>query len=507
MQKIWKYVPTQEFIKIDDWKPEEEDKVFKHVKRAIILPIQEVLGLEPGTADFLDSFALPKKGHNSVKIRNHMTHYLNYFEKFYDQDHELLTVYSQIKYIMDIKVKYSEDQLFFDIKRYLFNPSLMLKLRFLNDDNYCLNLTYVNKKEAALQYTNRHAKMLMKLSFMMLMALPLVNHYSYIHKKDTNFLVLKLFDEASLMFSSVDIYSKLYETAYSNISNNEKVNPIWQNQDIRGINVTTHTLASVRNIIVNIIPKYVYNMNIINMNFASIKKNIGYQITDISYEYEFRPLSSTNRDEDNNSEYDKFESYLTKFNESAYLFNKVNGKYVYDCIMKEFGPISKKEYDLYYSELAKATNSEIVHPFQEELVFYTFLDKFSDPACIRSLHRTDYVNLVICAKRYLLKKNFTILPYIVGGRILRLVTKKGLTDQIFTRMSKSEEYKLIIEKYGDNNRALIDYMHSLWATIMASDFSVIDSERKEINGKLINKGINNVQQILEEELMRFTLMI
>ena len=74
-------------------------------------------------------------------------------------------------------------------------------------------------------------------------------------------------------------------------------------------------------------------------------------------------------------------------------------------------------------------------------------------------------------------------------------------------MSKSEEYKLIIEKYGDNNRALIDYMHSLWATIMASDFSVIDSERKEINGKLINKGINNVQQILEEELMRFTLMI
>ena len=179
---------------------------------------------------------------------------------------------------MDIKVKYSEDQLFFDIKRYLFNPSLMLKLRFLNDDNYCLNLTYVNKKEAALQYTNRHAKMLMKLSFMMLMALPLVNHYSYIHKKDTNFLVLKLFDEASLMFSSVDIYSKLYETAYSNISNNEKVNPIWQNQDIRGINVTTHTLASVRNIIVNIIPKYVYNMNIINMNFASIKKNIGYQM-------------------------------------------------------------------------------------------------------------------------------------------------------------------------------------------------------------------------------------
>ena len=61
LQKIWKYVPTQEFIKIDDWKPEEEDKVFKHVKRAIILPIQEVLGLEPGTADFLDSFVLPKK--------------------------------------------------------------------------------------------------------------------------------------------------------------------------------------------------------------------------------------------------------------------------------------------------------------------------------------------------------------------------------------------------------------------------------------------------------------
>ena len=39
-------------------------------------------------------------------------------------------------------------------------------------------------------------------------------------------------------------------------------------------------------------PKYTYNLNIISFNYKSIAFNIGYQITDISYEYGFVKISA-----------------------------------------------------------------------------------------------------------------------------------------------------------------------------------------------------------------------
>jgi hypothetical protein len=111
----------------------------------------------------------------------------------------------------------------------------------------------------------------------------------------------------------VDIYNKLYETSNSNINRNRQTHGVlWDMQDIRGKNVTTHSLYSVENIILNIMPKYKYCENIVHFNYRSIVNNTGYQVTDIGYEFNFVQLSSSKRDADQNSEFDKFESYLTK---------------------------------------------------------------------------------------------------------------------------------------------------------------------------------------------------
>ena len=53
----------------------------------------------------------------------------------------------------------------------------------------------------------------------------------------------------------VDIYNKLYETAISNILRTAKRNQaIWNMQDIRGINTSIHSLQSVQNVLINIMP-------------------------------------------------------------------------------------------------------------------------------------------------------------------------------------------------------------------------------------------------------------
>ena len=73
---------------------------------------------------------------------------------------------------------------------------------------------------------------------------------------------------------------------------------------IRAKNTTTHSISAVSDIILHIMPKYTYNLNIISFNYKSIVFNIGYQVTDISYEYGFVNYSSSERDAENNSEFD-----------------------------------------------------------------------------------------------------------------------------------------------------------------------------------------------------------
>ena len=139
--------------------------------------------------------------------------------------------------------------------------------------------------------------------------IPLLCHFMYKRNitNSTEFL-LTVYDILIHLYD-VDIYNKLYETANSNVQRTAKRNSvIWGMQDIRGINTDIHSLQSVQNILINIFPKYRYDGNLVHLNYKSILRNTGFQVLDIEYEYSFISLSSSRRDEDLNSEFDKFES-------------------------------------------------------------------------------------------------------------------------------------------------------------------------------------------------------
>jgi hypothetical protein len=100
------------------------------------------------------------------------------------------------------------------------------------------------------------------------------------------------------------MFAKLYETSITNIKEKARNDEeLWNMQDIRGINVITHAQSAVRNIILNIMPKYVFSANIVSLNYVSIKFCTKFTI-DIGYEYSFISLSSSRRDEDSTSEFD-----------------------------------------------------------------------------------------------------------------------------------------------------------------------------------------------------------
>lgn len=142
------------FVKIDEWVPEPEDFVFKTVRGAIMMDVSSFFMMEPNAS--LDGFVMStKRSYNNPDMREHTIHYLNYFEKFYDREHELVTLYSKLKYFIDCEnIAYNKDAFINDLRRYFFRGNIFIKLGFMNEANYSLNLTYKNVKNPNLQYSD-----------------------------------------------------------------------------------------------------------------------------------------------------------------------------------------------------------------------------------------------------------------------------------------------------------------------------------------------------------------
>ena len=501
------YKKSSWFIPVDSWVPEEQDRIFKTTKGSLNIPIDKILGIENNN---FNTFILStKRCYNGDTMLFHTPLYLNYFEKFYDPDHELLVIMCNIKYMIDYQAGYTKEMFFSDLNRYIMSSSIMMKAHMMNDDNYMLNLDakkYRNEKNPTLQYSDKHAKLLMWMSLIVNMMIPLLTHFIYVNKiTDTNTFLLEEFhcildyiDTAM----GVNLYNKLYATAYTNISKDNKDNSgLWEIQDIRGNNITTHSLDSVNNILLNIIPKYVYTKNIIFLNYTSIRTSTTYQITGIGYEYTYVSLSASKRDLDNNSEYDKFESYLVKQNEALYLQNKVSCEKTLEFIDYEFGPFDEKEIDFYIKRL-EDDNHEVVNRFQQGLIFNLFYKYFGDPITLYAINKRDYVKLMIAAKKILLAYNMVILPYIVSSKVERIQPRKCINKKELLKIEASKYYDQIRNKYNQNDK-IEKYILSIISTILVSDFTIIDYHDKSIDGK----AIVNLPDIIGEEIMMYVSLI
>lgn len=483
---VFERIVGQQIILVDDWIPEPEDFVFKQVKGAIVLPVSSFYNINDDTSRNLDYFVLStKRCYNSDDVRNHFIHYMNYFEKFYDTDHELVMIYSKLKFLMDYEPSYSLDAFEYDLKQYILSGIIFHKIRRMNIDNFQLNLSYRNNKNPGLQYTDKHGAILMEISLLMVLLIPLLTHYIYVKKIDSSkikYFLLKIFENIFNIYET-DIINKLYETAISTVSKNRDAHPIlWNMQNIRSRNTTTHSMMTVANIILQIMPKYAYNQHIIHFNYKSILKNLSYQVIDIMYEFSLISLSSYKRDEDNNSEFDKFEAHLTKQDESLYIQNKVNCKETMKAIEMQYGPYDPNEIEFYRKELSK-DGRHVINNFQMNLVFSLFYKYFGDPVSIKAINQTDYIKLIISARRALEACNMVILPYIVSGKMVRLVNRTNINKKELTKLKASKYYPLIQDKY--RNEKIEKTILSMIATILSSKIQIIDPYDAELNGKLI----------------------
>ena len=517
-------------IPIDQWTPErKEDIIFSHIRGAIIAPIHTFFGISnDDTANMMiDYFYVTSKrcynsdtkvkedGKVNLGFRDHCTKYLNYFEKYYDKELQLLGLYARLKYMIDCEDKYTLNMFFNDLWKDFINPNATYTSQYLNYcldkmnlEQYNLELNYKNSKSPVLEYSDYHAKILMKISVMQNMMIPLLTHFitkKKIEQSQIKNILLQAFDmlfQISNKIYNVDLASKIYETTTSNVIKNISNNTtLWDMQTIRARNSTTHSIETVENIIMQIMPKYVYDENIIHFNYNAINRDIKFKVTDVPYEYGFIVLSSSIRDEDNNSECDKFEAHSSKINEALMIQTLVNCKSTMDRIELKYGPFEEAEIKFYYHQLCK-NGKFTVNSLQKILVTYLFAKEFDDPQSAKIINIRQYIILIIAAKRLLASYHMFQLPYMIGGRINRVVVRKNINKKELQKIESSKYYPMIHAKYN-NEKIEQEILLTLISQILSSEFQTIDYYNPELNAI----PINIIPDVVSEEICKFVMLI
>lgn len=495
---------------VDRWVPNQEDIIFRGLRgKQIMAPLAKILTNDDEAMLMFDSFILSvKKCYSSEEKVDHFTQYLNYFEKYYDPDHELLAIYARMKFMIDTDDAglYTKQQFMADIKRDILFSTFARKVKAMNEDNFIIHIKRNKKDGNVLQYSNRHLSALMEIGLFQIILIPLLTHYAYMKKIQNIDAYLMEFYEILIidMHPDIDILTKLSETANSRIIQDMSKNSgSWDKQYIRSKNKFTYNIEIVWAIISQIIPKAIYEMNILNLIYVSIKGNITNKIIRAKYEYSFNQLSSDRNegdDDDDNSEFDKFESHLSKKNEALLMHNQVNFHSTMKQIEERFGPFSKEEIEYYKVELSKGRKSPIV-PHQKILVCYLFYKWFGDPSALGSIDLTSYIKLIIAAKRILAANNLHTMEAILSGKFVKVIKRVNMNKKELQKITSSSTYEAVAAIY--HNEKITNLLIAMLATIVSSKFQIIDFENKE------NTGLPFVpqQELLNEEFLIYASLI
>lgn len=219
----------------------------------------------------------------------------------------------------------------------------------------------------------------------------------------------------------------------------------------------------------------------------------------IKYEFNYTLLSSSNRDEDFNSDFDKYESYLVRQDESLYLQSKCNSQETMNTIENIFGPFDYKEVN-YFLQKLQEDGSQIINGFQKQLIFNLFYKYFGDPVSIKAINNIDYIKLMLAARKMLESYNMVILPYIISSKVVRVPKRKNINKKELLKITSSPLWKQIQDKY--RNEKIEEEILGQIGVILSAEFKIIDFYDDSLDGKIIDC----ISDIVTEEYLMYVLL-
>ena len=485
-------VPNKEIILVDKWKPEPKDNIVTYDGKLIIVPFDKIFNRD----SILNVFIIKKESYvNKLKL---ITHYINYFIKFYDTDNELLLAYAKLKYFIDNK-----DKPFKKVNNFikflygiLFTDTMKEKIIRLVEDNYYIELSNKNDKKKyneSLEITNDHAKIMMMISISIKLMVPVVFQYINVYnvKKETEYIYTFYKDLFDMYSTDINIFNKLMITVTAKLNKNVSNNRLmWEQQEIFGLDpLLALNILLKKNIITETMFKYVFNKNIVNYNSTILERQL-YFIIKKDYKCNLIELSSDKSGEDGLSGLDKFEMNSNKIDESLIILSEINIKRTIKNIRKQIGVEIDKDEITFYKKCHK------INKFHVQLIHYFYAKYFGGYRDLHLITRKQYLTLLILLKRRLQIQGSVYLPQVLSGNIEgRLNTRTIQNTKFLNKLEETSIYQSLIK---DKYYILVDLKKSniilnLLSTILNSTFTIVDfdhidklGEKLEINHDIIS---------------------
>ena len=480
VQAVDDWFPLYEYTDKGDkiivgWNIPEEDKVLKVVNKNIIIDFDKIFDVKPT----LNTFYLRYKDSYISKLWL-ITHYINYFIKYYDHDNELLLNYLYMKYNLDVgKRRRSRKEFIHLLYTTLITPSIYDKVKQMVEDNYRIDLAQTNteniKYSESLEFTNTHAKLLLLISIIIKIMIPIILHYItlYKDKKEIHFLskyykpIFDIVEERE----HVNLYGKLFNSINVKVNLSETKNKIiWDKYEVEQEDTATYTEELLdKNIIVDNIFKYLFVKNIIAFNSVIIDTQLDFFVIK-NLNINMREIS-TEKDSEGLSSLDKLEMNITKIDESLIVLSKINIKQAIKSIKKKLNIEIPDEEVAFYKKYLKIT------PIGKSLIFYYYAKYFDGYRDLNSINIDQYIKLMILMKRTLQIRGDVWMPQIISAGISGKINARTIHNaKLIEKIQNSELYQDLVQtKYSTlQSMGKSDVIIGLLSTLLNTQFTYCD---------------------------------
>lgn len=499
--------------RVDEWIPSKEDSIVKYDGKLVIVPFDTIF--KNTKIGILNAFNILKDSY--VSRLDIVTHYINYFIKFYDEDNELMLAYLKLKAMADNKDQHITIQVFIQfVYNVLLSESMRKKIVDMVEDNYYIDVSSDDGKKynESLEFTEEHAKILMQMSTAMKLMIPIMFHYinkiKYSKEKERtkNRKKNHHFSYKSYLYrfyaglfdifggENVDIYNKLWISTWSRINVHHQANKtIWEQKAIYGTTTVTHMDELLRDkIICETMFKYQFNKNIVSFNHVILKNQLGFFICE---RYATNRIEiSSKKDVSGLSGLDKLEMNSTKLDESVAILSAVNIKHTIKRIEKQLRyKVSADEIDYYAKHIT-------ITKFQVQLCQYFYARTFGGYRDLSLLNRRNYFKLLILLKKRLRLQGMIYLPDILTANIDgRLNARTIRNDKFLTKIESSDLYRSIMEnKYSTlESIGKGDIIINTLSTLINTKFTIVDYDNPDRLGETIEVN----QDMISDEFLSF----
>ena len=502
----------------------------------------------------LERFMIDKTSYQ--KQLDQITHYVNFFINMYDPENELLTAYFRIKSVVDkdnwfkiptipydqtdndamLEWKDERDKIIDEFISFVMETvfsednHIAEHIKQLTLDNYLDDIESGNDRAKkndkvyleSLEFTNKHVRIMLSISFAMKMISPIMFHYFYMNQvklEKTSDFIFRFYKPLFEIFGDgVNMFNKIYVYVKSRVLESHSINQMmFEKREIFGIDKQNVIDLFVKKVIIseNMV-KYTfpsnwsektqkYVENPIGFNKTIIKFQLGYFIKEV-YDKNLTEVSNIKNSEGLSGS-DKMEMNIRKLDEGKAILATMNASITTRKIMERFDiPVTMEEVE-YMKDHWKIANTQkkLIQSFVAK-----FYGNFRDT---QLLTRNDFCMLALIIKKKLLIDSgydisdpvgkMAVLPYILTGNMWGKATSRIVRsnkyfskleqDLYYTELCKSQ-YSMLLRL---NNHE--DEIKNILMSIVNSRFTYVTPE----NPDLLNKDIVFNEDKVGSELLAF----